>query len=120
MDRVSTSEARKGFAEIINRVAYGKEPVVIGRRGKELAAVIPMAALRFLQRALDEWEDRQDVEDALRVEADTRDESVPWEQVKRELGLGVPDRRKAKRPAEPRAATGVRPRRGRGRARRAR
>jgi prevent-host-death family protein len=97
MRRMAASDARRDFAEVVNRVAYGKERVIIGRRGKELAAVIPMADLRLLERLAEKLEDRLDAEDALRVEADERDESVPWEQVKGELGLAVPRGGKAKR-----------------------
>jgi len=79
MRRVSTSEARKELAELINRVAYAHERVLIGRRGKELAALIPIADLRLLERLADDLEDRLDAEDALRVEADASDPSLPWE-----------------------------------------
>lgn len=120
MRRMAASEARRDFAEVVNRVAYGKERVIIGRRGKELAAVIPMADLHLLERLAEKLEDRLDAEDALRVEADERDESVPWEQVKEELGLAVPRGGKAKRSKGPRTAAGARSR-GRGpRTRRAR
>src|SRR4029453_160452 len=87
MRRMAASDARRDFAEVVNRVAYGKERVIIGRRGKEWAAVIPMADLRLLERLGEKLQDRMDAEDALRVEADERDESVPWEQVKRSWGL---------------------------------
>ena len=58
MRRVSTSEARKELAELINRVAYAQDRVLIGRRGKELAALIPIADLRLLERLADDLEDR--------------------------------------------------------------
>jgi prevent-host-death family protein len=117
---MAASDARRDFAELVNRVAYGKERVIIGRRGKELAAVIPMADLRLLERLAEKLEDRLDAEDALRVEADERDESVPWEQVKEELGLAVRRGGKAKRRKGPRTAAGARSRGGKPRTRRAR
>ncbi len=40
LNTVSTAEARKKFAKIINKVAYGKKPVVLTRRGEEIAALI--------------------------------------------------------------------------------
>lgn len=46
---VSTAEARKRLAEIVNKVAYGKEPVVLTRRGEEIAALISMEELELLQ-----------------------------------------------------------------------
>ena len=54
MRHISTSLARKELAEVVNRVAYGNERVLIGRRGKELAAVISIADLRLLERLADE------------------------------------------------------------------
>jgi prevent-host-death family protein len=117
---MAASEARRDFAEIVNRVAYGKERVIIGRRGKELAAVIPMADLHLLERLAETLEDRLDAEDALRIDADERDESVPWEQVKEELGLAVPRGGKAKRSARSRTAAGAHSRGNRPRARRTR
>ena len=102
--RLSASEARKDFAHVVNQVAYGNTRIVIGRRGKELAAVVPIADLRMLERL----EDRQDGADALSVESDASDRLVPWEQVKREL-RPVLDRGQAKRPtrAEPASGTGT-------------
>jgi prevent-host-death family protein len=85
--RVSSSEAREEFSEIINRVAYGGERVVIRRRDKELAAVIPMEDLKLLERLIEEEEDRIDAEEAMKVLNDPTEESVPLEQVKKELGL---------------------------------
>ena len=49
LNTVSTAEARKNLAEIVNKVAYGKEPVVLTRRGKEIAALISMEELELLQ-----------------------------------------------------------------------
>lgn len=57
---ITASEARDEFAEVINRVAYGGERVVIRRREKELAAVIPLEDLRLLERLIEQEEDRID------------------------------------------------------------
>ncbi|MFP5212030.1 MAG: type II toxin-antitoxin system Phd/YefM family antitoxin [Acidobacteriota bacterium] len=80
----STGDARKQFSEIINRAAYGKERVVLTRRGKALVAVVPIEDVE----ALEAIEDRIDLEEARKVLADIENEgTVPLEQVKRELGL---------------------------------
>lgn len=57
---IKTVEAREHFAELINRTAYGKERIVLSRRGKELLALIPLEDLRLLELA----EDLIDVRDA--------------------------------------------------------
>jgi prevent-host-death family protein len=102
MRRISASDARKEFAEIVNRVAYGKERVVIGRRGKELAAVVPIADLRRLERLVDDLEDRVDAAAALEVEADKRDRSDPWDKVKAKSRRALSGGGEKKRTARPR------------------
>src|SRR5437773_11101465 len=85
MRRVSTSEARKELAELINRVAYARERVLIGRRGKELAALIPIADLCLLESLAEAAEDRLDAEDAHRNLADAGDELDRSDSAQREL-----------------------------------
>lgn len=87
MRSISASEAREEFAEIINHVAYGGERIVVRRREKELAAVIPMEDLRLLERLIQQEEDRLDAEEARKVLADPNDETVPWEEARKDIGL---------------------------------
>jgi prevent-host-death family protein len=44
MDSVNTTEARENLAEVINRVTYAKDRVRITRRGKQVAAMVPIEA----------------------------------------------------------------------------
>jgi prevent-host-death family protein len=81
MTKVSTVEARERFSDIINRAAYGKERVVLTRRGKELAAVVPIEDIKLLE----ELEDLMDLEAAR--QALKEEGTIPWELVKTELGL---------------------------------
>ncbi len=46
---ISTVEARDNFSELINQAAYGKERIVLTRRGKALVALIPLADLKALE-----------------------------------------------------------------------
>lgn len=48
MIKMTTVEARENFSDLINKAAYGNERVVLTRRGKALAAVIPLADLNEL------------------------------------------------------------------------
>jgi prevent-host-death family protein len=64
MTRLNVSKAREEFPEIVNRAAYGHERTIVSRRGKDLAAVIPMDDLRLLELLAKEEMDRQDIEDA--------------------------------------------------------
>ena len=38
---ISTSEARERFSDLINRASYGQERIILTRRGKPMAAVVP-------------------------------------------------------------------------------
>jgi len=82
MTTVTTAEARKKLAEIVNKVAYGKEPVVLTRRGEEIAALISMEELELLQLI----EDRMDIEDAKKALAEPG-KNISAEKAWKELGL---------------------------------
>ena len=59
MVRLTATEARKHFADTLNRVSYRGERIVVCRRGvKDVAAVVPMDDLELLQKL----EDRLDHE----------------------------------------------------------
>jgi prevent-host-death family protein len=47
---VTTVEARSNFSEVINRAAYGQDPVTLTRRGKVVAAVISPEDLMILDQ----------------------------------------------------------------------
>lgn len=83
-DDVPTAEARRNLAELLNRVAYGKERVVVTRHGKEIAALVPVDDLDLLER-IRSFAARKDVHDALR-ELDAGD-TVSWRELRKELGL---------------------------------
>jgi prevent-host-death family protein len=52
------AEARGRFADLVSRVAYRGERVVITRHGKPLAALIPADDLELLERLEDEGDIR--------------------------------------------------------------
>lgn len=81
---VSVAEARSELAELLNRVAYGKERLVITRHGKELAAIVPVEDLQLVAR-LRRFVARKDVARAL-AELDSGRASS-WDQLRAELGL---------------------------------
>ena len=39
---ISTTEARKGFSELCYRVQFGGETIVLTRRGKPVALLVPV------------------------------------------------------------------------------
>lgn len=84
MGSVSVTEAREIFSDLLNRVVYAGERVVLERRGKPLATIVSMDDLRLLETL----EDELDVKAAEAVlTAPENREAVPWEKVKTELGL---------------------------------
>ena len=83
MGHLPARKARDGFADTINRVAYGKERVVLRRRGKEVAAVVPIDDLRLLE----ELEDRIDLAAARTILAETKKKGVQsLDAILKELG----------------------------------
>jgi prevent-host-death family protein len=82
MTRLRASKARAQFSDTINRVAYRGERIVLHRRGKDLVAVVPLSDLA----ALEKLEDQLDLEAAKKALAEAG-ERIPYEQVRRELGL---------------------------------
>jgi prevent-host-death family protein len=83
MATLDAAEARDKFADTINRAAYGKERVIVKRRGKPIAAVIPIQDLELLEQL----EDAIDLEEARRILADPHETAQSWDSVKKELGL---------------------------------
>ena len=86
MPRLNLSKAREGFPEIVNRAAQEKERTILSRRGKDLAAVVPIEDLRLLERLTRQEEDRLDIEDARNALRETG-KNIPIEQAKKKLDL---------------------------------
>ncbi len=82
MNEVSTIDARARFSDVVNRASYGKERIILTRRGKPIAAVVPIEDVE----ALEEIEDRIDLEEARKVLAEGGP-TIPLENLKRELGI---------------------------------
>jgi prevent-host-death family protein len=79
---LEVTDARQKLADTINRVAYGKERILLRRRGKDMAALVPVEDLALLE----ELEDRSDVEAARAALAQSK-RRIPYEQARRSLGL---------------------------------
>lgn len=84
MAQVSTVEARKQISEIINRAAFGKERMILTRRGKELVAVVPIEDVKLLEAL----EDRIDLDEAKVALLESKKKgTVSWAKIKKELEL---------------------------------
>jgi prevent-host-death family protein len=78
--KLTASEARQNFSDILNRAAYGGERVIVHRGKKPVAAVVPMEDLEMLEQI----EDRVDLEE---VRKRRKEPNIPWSKIKKELGL---------------------------------
>jgi prevent-host-death family protein len=63
-DAFSATEARANLQEIINRVEYGKERILIARHGKAVVAVIGLEDLKRLE-ALEDASDSAKLKQAI-------------------------------------------------------
>ena len=84
MTRINTSKARNEFGKVLKRVARNGDRVVLHRRGKDVAALIPLEDFTLLE----ELEDRIDLEKARAALDEAKKKgTIPWEKIKAEFGL---------------------------------
>ena len=81
MTRLSASAVREEFSETLNRVAYKGERIVLERRGKDVAALVPVEDLELLELL----EDRMDLEAARKALKEHG--SISLDELKAELGI---------------------------------
>jgi prevent-host-death family protein len=95
MPKVAVIDARKDLADILNRAAYGKERVVLTRRGKDVAAIVPMDDLAILE-ALEDQMDLTESEKILERVKRGSEDTLSLEEVKAKYQVGK-KRSKAKK-----------------------
>jgi antitoxin Phd len=82
MPRMTMTAARRELPEAVNKLVYGNgEPIVLSRRGKDLAAIVPIEDLQLIE----ELEDRMLSEKAKKALKEKG--RIPWEKIKKDLGL---------------------------------
>lgn len=86
MSEITVSDARARLADVVDAARVGHDPVYLTRRGRRVAAVIDADDLDALIAAA---EDLADIEaaKAARTEIADGEATIPWEQVKADLGL---------------------------------
>jgi prevent-host-death family protein len=85
MTRLTVSKAKSELVDIVKGAANAKERIVLSRRGKGIAAVVPIEDLRLLEVLTQEEMDRQDIEDARQALAEGGN-SIPLRDFIGELG----------------------------------
>ena len=81
---ISTVVLRENLSDAVNRAAFGKERVVLTRRGKKLAGIVPYEDIEFLED-LEEQKDIAEAKKALKEAA--RKGTISLARLKKELAL---------------------------------
>lgn len=84
MATYSTVKARNLFSDVLNKAAFGKERVILTRRGKGLCAVVPLEDMALLEKL----EETLDIEEARKASREAAEQgTISLEDLKRELDL---------------------------------
>lgn len=86
MKRLSVVELKRSLGAVLDRAEAKGRRVVIQRRGKDVAALVPIEDLKLLERLIEEEEDRIDLAAAEAALA-KGGEGVPYDVVREEMGL---------------------------------
>ncbi len=87
MQAISVSEAKQQLGQIVDRAHLAKEAVVLTKHGREVVVVIDAQTFFNLVEQLEDLEDARDAQLALEELEQDGGKTIPWEQVKAELGL---------------------------------
>jgi prevent-host-death family protein len=80
MRRYNMAQIRENLSEVVSRAAFGGERIVIGRRERDLAAIVSMADLALLESL----EDQIDLREARKAEKEPGPH-IPLSEVKRRI-----------------------------------
>lgn len=80
---ISAADAKEELPELLNRVSHYKEHIIITRRGKEIAALIPIEDLQLIK----ESQNKNDLQEAVESLKQAREEgTITLQQLKNEIG----------------------------------
>lgn len=75
------ADIRNNLADAINRVAYGRERILLERRGKKVAALVPVEDVELLE----ELEDQADIRAAKKALKEKG--GITLEELKKKYGI---------------------------------
>jgi len=78
---IKSAEARKSFSNLLNESGFGGHRIIVTRKGKAVAALVPIEDLEAIQA----MEDQKDSTEANRILSDPTTEYIPWDQAKKDL-----------------------------------
>jgi len=80
---INAPEAKDQFPELINRVVHSKERIILTRRGKQIAALIPYEDFQHLLKI----QNQLDLSEAIDALKEARElGSIPLENLQSEMG----------------------------------
>lgn len=85
MSEIAITEARGKLGALVD--AAHREPVYLTRRDRAVAAIVDAEVLRELMDAAEELADIRAVDEAWAETERLNEVPIPWEDVKRDLGL---------------------------------
>lgn len=86
MMKTSAEELRRNLAEVLSRVAFGRDRVLVTRNNRVVAAIVTPEDLARLEAIEEDIEDRYDRELVARIKADPEQRRTrPWDEVKETL-----------------------------------
>ena len=91
MTHVTATELQTNLPALLRKVRRGERVMLRNSRGKDVAGLLCAEDIALLERLMEEAEDRLDVElyrQAKREMEESGEQPIPWEQAKRELGVG--------------------------------
>ena len=81
---MTTVDAKEKFTDLINHVSHTKERVILVRRGKEIAALVSLEDLHFLETT----QDKHDLHEAIDALKETKNGgSISLEKLKEDIGI---------------------------------
>lgn len=80
---INTAHAKEQFIDLVNRVAHEKERIILTRRGKDIAAIIPIEDLKLLLISQDKHDLREAIDSLKEVRSVG---AMTLEQLKEDLG----------------------------------
>jgi len=86
MTKMSTGKVRENFSDVLNRVAYRGERIMLSRRGKDVAALVSVEDIHLLEKFIEEMEDRSDLSEAKKAWGEQADKPASsWKEAKTRL-----------------------------------
>lgn len=80
---MTTVDAKENFTNLLNHVSHTKERVILTRRGKEVAAMVSLDDLQFLEST----QDKHDLQEAIDSFKEAKsDGTITLDQLKEEVG----------------------------------